>query len=158
MAEIEAGGGSRGRKVNIDLNLVPFIDLMSVLITFLLISAVWVQINMIQMGTSFFAQRDQNDPPPVPPPHTDVVLKIDVKQAGYVLTFGQQVISLPNNGAEFDDKGLTEQLLKAKQQYPEKIDAALAVADELPYERMIYAMDVVLKAGFPNISLATGNP
>lgn len=158
MAEVESGGGFRGRRVNVELNLVPFIDLMSVLITFLLISAVWVQINMIQMGTSFFAQKDQNDPPPVPPPHADVVLKVDVKQAGYVITFGRQVLSLPNSGAIFDDEGLSSQLAKAKQLYPEKVDAVLAVADELPYERMIYSMDVILKAGFPKISLATGNP
>jgi biopolymer transport protein TolR len=158
MAEVESGGHSRGRKINIDLNLVPFIDLMSVLITFLLISAVWVQINMIQMGTSFFAQRDPNEPPPTPPPHADVVLKIDVKPAGYVLTFGQQVVSLPSAGGQFDDGGLSGLLLKAKQQYPEKKDAALAVADDLPYEKMIGAMDLILKAGFPNISLATGNP
>ena len=158
MADIESGGGSRGRRVNVELNLVPFIDLMSVLITFLLISAVWVQINMIQMGTSFYAQKDQNDPPPVPPPNADIVLKVDVKQAGYILTFGKQIISLPNNGSEFDDVGLTSQLLKAKQLYPEKVDAVLAVADELAYERMIYSMDVILRAGFPKISLATGNP
>ncbi len=158
MADIESGGGSRGRRVNVELNLVPFIDLMSVLITFLLISAVWVQINMIQMGTSFYAQKDQTEPPPIPPPHADVVLKIDVKQAGYLLTFGKQIISLPNNGTQFDDAGLGAQLLKAKQQYPEKLDAVLAVADELAYERMIYSMDVILKAGFPKISLATGNP
>jgi biopolymer transport protein TolR len=158
MADIESGGGSRGRRVNVELNLVPFIDLMSVLITFLLISAVWVQINMIQMGTSFYSQKDQTEPPPIPPPNSDVVLRIDVKQAGYVLTFDKQVISLPNSGSNFDDEGLAAQLLRAKQLYPDKLDAALAVADELPYERMIYSMDVILKSGFPKISLATGNP
>ncbi len=157
MAEIEAGG-SKGRRVNVDLNLVPFIDLMSVLITFLLISAVWVQINMIQMGTSFYAQRDEDRPPPEIPPHADVVLKVDVKQAGYVLTLGRQILSFPNNGTEFDNESLLTHLNKAKELYPEKIDAVLAVADELPYERMVFAMDVILKAGFPKISLATGNP
>lgn len=157
MAEIEAGG-SKGRKVNVELNLVPFIDLMSVLITFLLLSAVWVQINMIQMGTSFYSQRDDQSPPPVPPPFSDVVLKVDVKQAGYVLTVGKQVMSLPNQGIEFDDVGLMAQLQKAKQTYPGKTDGVLAVGDELPYERMVFAMDIMLKAGFPTISLATGNP
>lgn len=157
MAEIEAGG-SKGRRVNVDLNLVPFIDLMSVLITFLLLSAVWVQINMIQMGTSFYAQRDQDQPPPVLPPHADVVLKIEVKQAGYVFTLGKQVSSFPSAGGVFDDVSLLAQLQKAKELYPDKVDAVLAVADELPYERMIFAMDLVIKSGFPKIALATGNP
>lgn len=157
MAEIEAGG-SKGRRVNVDLNLVPFIDLMSVLITFLLISAVWVQINMIQMGTSFYSQQDPNSPPPTPPPLADVVLKVDVKPAGYVFTLGKQAISLPNQAGKFDDVALMEHLQKAKQLYPQKVDAVLSVADDLSYERMILAMDVILKAGFPNVNLATGNP
>lgn len=157
MAEIEAGGSKGGRRVNVELNLVPFIDLMSVLITFLLLSAVWIQINMIQMGTSFYAQRDEQNPPK-PPPLAEVVLKVDVKEAGYVFTLGKQVISLPNQGTEFDDAGLLAQLQKAKTTYPDKVDAVLAVADELPYERMVFAMDILLKSGFPTISLATGNP
>ncbi|HEX4923807.1 MAG TPA: biopolymer transporter ExbD, partial [Bdellovibrionales bacterium] len=37
MAQIEEGGG--GRETTIELNLVPFIDLMSVCIIFLLITA-----------------------------------------------------------------------------------------------------------------------
>lgn len=158
MADIEAGGSKRGRRVNVDLNLVPFIDLMSVLITFLLLSAVWVQINMIQMGTSFYSQRDDQNPPPTPPPLSEIVLKVDVKDAGYVFTLGKQVMSLPNQGTQFDDVGLFAQLQKAKQLYPEKVDAVLAVSDELPYERMVFAMDLLLKSGFPKIGLATGNP
>lgn len=157
MAEIEAGGSKKGRRVNVELNLVPFIDLMSVLITFLLLSAVWVQINMIQMGTSFYAQRDELNPPK-PPPLAEIVLKIDVKDAGYVFTLGKQITSLPNQGLQFDDVGLLAQLQKAKELYPEKVDAVLAVSDDLPYERMVFAMDLILKAGFPTISLATGNP
>jgi len=157
MAEIEAGG-SKGRRVNVDLNLVPFIDLMSVLITFLLLSAVWVQINMIQMGTSFYSQSNPDQQPPTPPPLAEVVLKIEVKPAGYVFTLGKQSTSFPNLDGKFDDATLKANLERAKQMYPEKLDAVLAVADELPYERMIFAMDIILNTGFPNISLATGNP
>ena len=35
------GGGGRGRNQNAELNLVPFIDLLSACITFLLATAVW---------------------------------------------------------------------------------------------------------------------
>jgi biopolymer transport protein ExbD len=53
MASIDTGG----KGPNVDLNLVPFIDLMSVLITFLLISAIWVQVSLIQIGSSLYAKK-----------------------------------------------------------------------------------------------------
>lgn len=40
-----AGGGARNKKsLDVELNLVPFIDLLSVCICFLLITAVWIQV------------------------------------------------------------------------------------------------------------------
>ncbi|MES3036556.1 MAG: biopolymer transporter ExbD [Bdellovibrionota bacterium] len=156
MAHISTGGGGR-RSVNEELNLVPFIDLMSVLITFLLITAVWTQINMIQMGSSFYGKRS-DDTPQTPPPNADYVLKVEVKTTGYVLTAGKQVIALPKIADAYDDGGLGAQLQRIKQIYPEKTDSTLAVADDIPYEAMIKAMDTILIAGFSNINFATGAP
>ena len=158
MAQMESGE-SRGRKKNIELNLVPVIDLMSVLITFLLITAVWTQVSMIQIGSSLYGKKSDTQPAPTPPPNADVVLKVDVKEGGYVLTVGRQIISLPMlNGTEFDDAGLVAQLQRVKQLYPEKVDAVLSVADVIPYEQLIKAMDNCLTAGFTAISVATGGP
>lgn len=157
MAHIDSGDSS-GRKKNIELNLVPFIDLMSVLITFLLITAVWTQVSMIQIGSSIYGKKTDPESTPTPPPNGDVVLKIEVKEAGYVLTVGKQVISLPRASDQFDDAGLIAQLQRVKQLYPEKVDAVLAVADTIPYEQMIKAMDNCLTTGFSSISVATGGP
>ncbi|MBK7890416.1 MAG: biopolymer transporter ExbD [Bdellovibrionales bacterium] len=55
MAQVEDSGS--GRSTNVDVNLVPFIDLMSVLITFLLITAVWTQVSMIQLGSSIYGKK-----------------------------------------------------------------------------------------------------
>lgn len=158
MAQIEGGGKSRGRQKNIELNLVPVIDLMSVLITFLLITAVWTQVSMIQIGSSMYGKKTDTQPQPTPPPHADVVLKVDVKEGGYVLTVGRQIISLPMVNAQFDDAGLVAQLQRVKQLYPEKVDAILSVGDAIAYEKMIKAMDNCLAAGFTAISIATGDP
>jgi len=49
MAQIEEKGS--GRSSNVDLNIVPFIDLMCVCIIFLLVTAVWTQVSMIQIGS-----------------------------------------------------------------------------------------------------------
>ncbi|HWU43234.1 MAG TPA: biopolymer transporter ExbD [Bdellovibrio sp.] len=157
MAHIDSGESS-GRKKNIELNLVPFIDLMSVLITFLLITAVWTQVSMIQIGSSLYGKKSDTQPNPTPPPLADVVLKVDVKEIGYVLTVGKQVISLPMQGGQFDDAGLIAQLQRVKQLYPEKADAVVTVADAMPYELLIKAMDNLLGVGFTSISVATGGP
>lgn len=157
MAHIE-GGKSSGRQKNIELNLVPVIDLMSVLITFLLITAVWSQVSMIQIGSSLYGKKSDTQPSPTPPPNADVVLKVDVKEVGYVLTVGKQVISLPMVNEQFDDAGLVAQLQRVKQLYPEKVDGIVTVADVIPYEQLIKAMDNMLSAGFTAISVATGGP
>ncbi|PIS11242.1 MAG: tolR protein [Bdellovibrio sp. CG10_big_fil_rev_8_21_14_0_10_47_8] len=156
MAHIDTGGGKGGRKVSLELNLVPFIDLMSVLITFLLITAVWSQVSMIQIGSSLYGKRSEQTP--TPPPDADTVLKLDIRANGYLLSIGKQVINIPMAQSEYDDVGLVAQLEKAKQLYPNKVDAAIAMSDDLPYERLIRGMDVFLKAGFPQISVLTGGP
>ncbi|RYZ90567.1 MAG: biopolymer transporter ExbD [Proteobacteria bacterium] len=156
MAHIEEGG-KRGRARNVELNLVPVIDLMSVLITFLLITAVWNQVNMMQIGSSLYGKQ-LDDQKPTPPPKSDVVLKIDIKEVGYILTVGKQVISLPQTNGEYDDAGLIAQLQRVKQLYPEKTDVVVTMSDELVYERLIRGMDSCLQSGFPAISVATGAP
>jgi biopolymer transport protein ExbD len=100
---------------------------------------------------------DDANPPPIPP-QADIVLKLEIKPEGYFLTIEKQVVSIPLVGNEFDEVGLVAQLRKTKELYPSKIDAAVAMSDELPYERLIKGMDACLKAGFSNISVLTGGP
>lgn len=157
MAQIDGGGG-RGRGVNVELNLVPVIDLMSVLITFLLITAVWTQVSMIQIGSSLYAKKDDSQQAPQLTPNADIALKVDVKLDGYVLTVGTQIISLPKTNVGYDNAGLIAQLQRVKQLYPEKIDGIVSMSDDVPYENLINTMDNFLVAGFPNISIATGGP
>lgn len=157
MAQIEEGSRS-GRTKNFDLNLVPFIDLMSVLITFLLITAVWTQVSMIQIGSSLYGKRADTQETPTPPPLADLVLKVDVRSSGYVLTVGKQVMSIPLVEGAFDSMSLLAQLQRVKELYPEKADAVVAVDDSLVYDKLIGAMDTLLKAGFSTVSVATGGP
>lgn len=156
MAHVEESNKS-GRKKNVELNLVPFIDLMSVLITFLLLTAVWTQISMIQIGSSIYGKKS-TDASPVIPPAVDIVLRLDIVPAGYVLTFGKQSLPLPMVDGKLDDEGLRAQLQRAKQMYPEKQDAVVTVADQMPYEYLITGMDTLLSSGFSQISVATGSP
>lgn len=155
MAHIETGG--RGRSTNFELNLVPFIDLMSVLITFLLISAVWTQVSMIQLGASFASPKDPNQTDVKPPPLEDLVLRLDIRANGYVLYVGKDVKSIPMIGQDYDKETLVADLMKVKQMYPDKGGIKMAIEDQIKYDHIVTAMDIGLKAGF-SPELLTGGP
>jgi biopolymer transport protein TolR len=151
MAQI--GGGDD--KTTVDLNLVPIIDLMSVCIIFLLITAVWTQVSMIQIGSSIYGKKSSDDKVE-PPPKAEIPFRLDVRTDGYRVIIGRQEMRFPKVGGQYDQDKLLLELKKIKELYPEKVDAIVTVMDELPYETLIGGMDGLLSAGFPEISVATG--
>ena len=58
----EGGGGKKS--VDFQLNLIPFIDLLSVLISFLLMTSVWTQVAKIDVRQSPNLPSDEPTPPP----------------------------------------------------------------------------------------------
>ncbi len=154
MANIEST--NRGRNSNVDLNLVPFIDLMSVLITFLLISAVWTQVSMIQLGASF-ASPQSSDTQLNIPPLEELVLRVDLVANGYTLKFGKEIRPIPKIKDSYDVETLLAELLKVKKKYPDKPGIKISVSDSIKYEHMIKVMDIGLQAGF-SPELLTGGP
>lgn len=155
MAQMESSG--KGRSTNVDLNLVPFIDLMSVLITFLLISAVWTQVSMIQLGASFASPRDNDQTEFKPPLLEDLVLRLDVVASGYILKFGKETKPIPKLNNEYNSAALVEELTKIKKMYPDKAGIKIAISEDIVYEHVIATMDAGLRSGF-SPELLTGGP
>lgn len=50
---VETGKGNGKKSLNVDVNLVPFIDLLSTLICFLLIAAVWLQLGSVNVKQAY---------------------------------------------------------------------------------------------------------
>src|ERR1700744_3736617 len=98
MAHIESGNGG-GRKSSMDLNLTPFIDLMSVCIIFLLLTAVWTQVSMIQIGSSIYGKKNTEDTSP-PPPRAEIPFRVDVRNEGFRIQIGRNSLSIPKQGGE----------------------------------------------------------
>jgi biopolymer transport protein ExbD len=152
MAHIDNNSG--GRKTNLDLNLTPFIDLMSVCIIFLLLTAVWTQISMIQIGSSIYGKKTEEQEKP-PPPKDQTAFRVDVRHEGFRIIYGRTTIAVPKSGGLYDLPRLVGELKKIKAIVPDRADVVVTVLDELPYESLIFCMDALLKAGFPEISVAT---
>lgn len=155
MAQVSDSGSGNKRESSFDLNLVPFIDLMSVMITFLLITAVWTQVSMIKLGSSIYGKQNTDETPP-PPPNADVPFRLDVKETGYRVVIGKQKYTIDKVNGEYDKAELKTKLDNIKQAYPDKVDAVITVEEQLKYDYLIQGMDMLLQSGFPAVSVATG--
>lgn len=152
MAQVEEGNSDR--RSTVDLNIVPFIDLMSVCIIFLLITAVWTQVSMIQIGSSIYGKKTAQEQAQ-PPPRAEIPFRLDVREEGYRIVVGRSSSNIPKVEGKYNKVALLAELKKVKELYPEKVDAVITVLDELPYESLIGGMDALLAANFPEISVAT---
>mgnify|MGYP000896391908 CR=1 FL=1 len=142
--------GKGGKKpLDAAINLVPFIDLLSCCISFLLITAVWTQLARMDVTQKSKAPSGAVDETP---PTVQLTLFID--KDGYTFTKStgeRQQIEMKNE--DYDYAKLADVLAQVKKDLPDKEDITIKADDSVIYNKVIRTMDVVLSAKFPNVSL-----
>lgn len=151
MAQIE--GESGGRQVNVEPNLVPFIDLMSVCIIFLLVTAVWTQVSMIELGASIYGKKIGEDTPVSE--QASVEIHVKVTKSGYIVKEGANAFSIRKHEGEYDVQSLYDQLKVIKKRNFNVSAASISLDNKLKYNEMVEGMDAMLNAGFPEIAVRT---
>ncbi len=153
MASIDAPGGRSGGKksLNVNLNLVPFIDLLTCLICFLLMSAVWVQIGKISV-----TQSGQGAPVEQTPDEAERFnLVVAITPQGFLVTGnGQTIADILKKDNLYDFGSLGNKLKEIHGQFPDKKDIVVMSEDTIKYQHLINTMDVCLTNEFPNISVS----
>ena len=125
-----------------ELLLVPMIDVFTVLVTFLLMTAVFSRIAVMQIDL----------PSSVSPKATapKFRLEIIVRQEGFELTDGTQLIAtIPKVRGAQDLSALAEHVLAAKREHPASEDASVLSERKVPYDDLIQVMDVIRDANLP---------
>ena len=148
--------GDDKKNIAVELNLVPFIDLMSVCIIFLLITAVWTQVSMIQLSSSLYAKKTEASSLEEPPPYANIPFRVNVLETGFDIMIGKERINIPRRSGKYNEKALLREVKKIKDIYPEKKDVIVASRDTVKYEYVVAAMDALLNGGFPEVVIATG--
>lgn len=151
MAHVEDNSG--GREVSVEPNLVPFIDLMSVCIIFLLVTAVWTQVSMIELGASVYGKKVGETEPVKSIQQVSISVKITSK--GYIIKEGANAFSILKKDETYDLQSLFDQLKVIKKRNPKANVASISLENNLKYNEMIEGMDVMLNAGFPEVSVRT---
>lgn len=149
------GGGNDKRSANAEINLVPYIDLLSTLICFLLITAVWQQVSVISTNSTATPppSEDSFNPNPIDPNKIDLSLKIFNDRVE--LSAGKDVKSV-NFSGDIIDKGSVKNILKEwKQKYPDKLDITINSDSQIPYKFLIQTMDVLIEENYLGLSINT---
>ena len=139
-------GGGRG--INTELNLVPFIDLLSTLVLFLLVSAVWMQVSVVPAST----QKSGEAKASTVTTNDDGLVKIHLSSDAIEVVSQQSSQKLEKISGQFDWTGLKNLLSPAA----DKMKAAyLSSDDQVPYGQVIIALDQIKSSGLSTVSLKT---
>ena len=116
--------------------MTTFMNLMVVLVPFLLITAVFSRITIVELDLP----SAQSAAPTNPSFRVEVV----IRQAGLEIMDGANVIAaVPRTGDEYDLSQLSDYLVEIKRAYPQKDDASVLVEPDIEYDALIQVMDTV---------------
>ena len=141
-------GKSNKKPLNAELNLVPYIDLLTCMVAFLLITAVWTQLARLSAS-----QKGQGQAGEETPPEQQVNIVVVVNQEGFNLVVGQEQTPIPKKGEQYDFEKLGAELKKVKDAHPDKNDVKVASEDQIKFDTLVRTMDAALTSRFPDISL-----
>jgi biopolymer transport protein ExbD len=121
-----------------ELLLVPMIDIFTVLVTFLLMTAVFSRTVILELNLPA-SQTEFRDPPP------GLVLEVMVRKDLLQVADRNSgpLATLPNNAGGYDYEALTEYLKRVKAKFPEKTEATILLESDTPYDTLVQVMDRV---------------
>ncbi len=133
-------GGRRHNDDTADLNITAFMNLMVILVPFLLITAVFSRLAILQLNLPGSSTE------PVEPQEQTFQLEVIVRQDKIeVGDRNQGLLGIyPNSDdGEYDYDALSVKLSELKDRYPSKTDAAILLESDITYDTLVQVMDRV---------------
>jgi len=122
------------------LNLIPMMDILTVLVIFLLITAVFTHITIMELSIPTHAGESAVNVP-------NFSIEVIVRKAGLEIASGSSVeAAIPKKDNKYDLEMLSKMLTSLKAQYPEKADATLLIEPDIQYDYLIQIMDAIREA------------
>jgi biopolymer transport protein ExbD len=119
------------------LDVTTFLNLMVVLIPFLLISAVFSRVTIMELSVPTSAGGSESNKP-------NFSIEVIVRKTGLEIANGSYVeAAIPKKDDRYDMEMLSEMLMRLKAQYPDKEDATILLEPEIAYDYLIQIMDAV---------------
>ncbi len=148
-----------------EINITAFMNLMVILVPFLLITAVFSRITILELNLpAAGTARADNKPAFV----LEIIVRSDVIEVGDRSGGLIRRIDVGDNGHDFQQ--LSSVLQQVKARFPDKLDATVLLEPEIAYDTLVQVMDSVraapvVQAGslqlaelFPEISIGDAPP
>ena len=132
-------GGRRHNEDTAELNITAFMNLMVILVPFLLITAVFSRLAILELNLPGSSSE------PVEP--QDQVFQLEVIVRSDKIEVGDRNQGLlgiyPNTDDGYDFHAVGEKLVQLKERYPDKTDASILLEQEIAYDTLVQIMDTV---------------
>ena len=120
-----------------EIDVTTFLNLMVVLIPFLLITAVFSRLTIVELNLPSAAGGAENDV-------DSFRVEVIVRNEGMEISNGSATIaSIPKKDEEYDLETLSEMMVDLKREYPEHDAASVLMEPLIPYDHLIQVMDIV---------------
>ncbi|MBN2412290.1 biopolymer transporter ExbD [candidate division KSB1 bacterium] len=142
----------KGHAEETELNLTAVMNIFLILIPFLLLTAVFVRIAVLELslpsldsaGRTAQAQKQKST----------VINILVINETGFELKSPDIKLSKLDKQNDYDWNGLKNQLTTIKEKYPESEDIIISPVSTIKYHTIISVMDRCRESGFPNISIS----
>jgi biopolymer transport protein ExbD len=120
-----------------ELDMTTFLNLMVVLVPFLLITAVFSRITIVELNLPSAAGAAASDEVPFR-------MEVIVREQGLEITNGKSTIAaIPKVEEEYDLATLTKMVTSLKRDHPDSDDASVLLEPSIEYDHLIQVMDAV---------------
>ena len=132
-------GGRRQNDDTAELNITAFMNLMVILVPFLLITAVFSRLAILELNLPGSSTE------PVEPQDQVFQLEVIVRSDKIEVADRNQGLlgSYPNGVDGYDFDAVSEKLAQLKKRYPDKTDASILLEQEIAYDTLVQIMDTV---------------
>lgn len=149
---VDTGGKGGKKSLDTELNLVPYIDLLMTIMTFLIMTAVWTQIAMLEV------QNAQSGPPDSPPEEQKdpipPVLVLITENALKIQEEGGESREFPKGSDGFDLTAAKAVFDQLKQARPERVEVKMTAEDGVQYTDIVRVIDTATGSGLTGITLS----
>jgi len=123
-----------------DLDITAFMNLMVILVPFLLITAVFNQVSILEMNLPEQQAADKQSKEKPPEFLLQIILRKDILQVSDKP--GRILKTFPMKGDAYDIEGLSALLRQIKARLPDETAATLLLEPDVAYDHLVQVMDI----------------